>query len=167
MNKTKLQIQLYGSRILNKKCRVVKSNDNAVSDLFDAMLELMRSLNGIGLAANQAGLDMRLVVIELPDLLLRMINPKIISKSGQTAIDEGCLSFPDLILKVLRAKNVVVRYTDEKGAVNEIEADGLLSIALQHEIDHINGITFNKRVSLKQQFKIRKKLKEIKQISRV
>ena len=162
MSKTKLQIQLYGSQILAKKCTKVIEINQDITDAFDGMLELMREENGIGLAANQAGLTQRLVVIELPDAIFRMINPEIVEKKGRASIEEGCLSFPGVILNVPRAEHVAVKYTEENGDEMLLEADGLLGIALQHEIDHINGITFNKRVSFKEQFKIRKKLTDIK-----
>ena len=162
MKETELKIQLYGSPVLARKCKRVEKIDGSIIRDLDDMLELMRRENGIGLAANQAGLDHALVVIELPDAIYRMINPRIIKRHGRTSIEEGCLSFPGLILEVPRAEYVEVEYLDESGNQQKIKADELLAIVLQHEIDHINGITFNRRVPFPRQLEIRSQLDQIK-----
>ena len=166
MRKTKLQIQLYGSSILARKCRKVAAVNDEIRDLLDEMIALMRESEGIGLAANQAGLDLCLAVIELSGKVYKMINPRIVSSSGKVVFEEGCLSFPGLELDIRRAAKVTVRYTDETGGECELQAQDLLAIALQHEIDHLNGKTFVDRISIARRAKIRKQLEEIKKHAR-
>jgi peptide deformylase len=122
----------------------------------------MRQQKGVGLAANQAGLNLRLVVIELEGDLFKLVNPCIVKKSGKTAILEGCLSFPELELKVKRAKKVWISYLNEKGEPLHLETDGVLAIIVQHEIDHLNGISFIDRVPFWQRIKISGQLRAIK-----
>ena len=108
------------------------------------MYDTMKANNGIGLAGVQIGILKQIVVIEIEqlDVKLDLVNPKIISFSGKnTPMEEGCLSVPEQTCEVLRPEKVIVEYQDLKGKTQKIEADGLLSKCLQHEIDHLNGIT--------------------------
>jgi peptide deformylase len=166
MKKTELQIQLYGSPILARKCRKVTEINDEIRALLHDMLVLMRESDGIGLAANQAGIDACLVVIELSGKVYKMINPRIVASSGKVVFEEGCLSFPGLELDVRRAAEVTVRYIDEMGVERELRAVDLLAIALQHETDHISGKTFVDRVSMARRAKIRKQLEEIRKQAR-
>jgi len=126
------------------------------------MIKLMRETNGIGLAANQAGIDAALIVIELDKKVYKMVNPRIVTSRGKVIFEEGCLSFPGLELEISRAENVTVRYNDETGGECELQAEELLAIALQHEVDHINGKTFVDRISISRRAKIAKQLDAIK-----
>jgi peptide deformylase len=125
------------------------------------MIALMRISGGVGLAANQAGLDLSLIVIEYQDQIFRLVNPRIIRKEGWISFIEGCLSFPGLEVEVRRSEKVWVRALDEKGVSVVLEADGFLAVVFQHEIDHINGIPFIDRISFWQKLKIAPKLKLI------
>ncbi|OQX86259.1 MAG: peptide deformylase [Candidatus Omnitrophica bacterium 4484_70.2] len=128
----------------------------------------MKEKGGIGLAANQAGLDLKLVVIDIPpfktnkNIVFKLINPKILKKEGRRKFEEGCLSFPNLSLTIKRAERVWVEALDERGKILNLEAKGILSIVLQHEIDHINGIVFIDRLSFWERVKILPKLRKLK-----
>ena len=166
MSKTKLRIHLYGEKILRKKCRLVKEVDETIRRLLGEMYTLMKINNGIGLASNQAGLDLKLVVIDTGNVSLKLVNPKIIKKEGSIVFNEGCLSFPDIYLKIKRANKVWVEAQDEFGRPFTYEAEGILAVVFQHEIDHTEGILFIDHIGLKEKFKIRNKLRLIREKAR-
>lgn len=161
METTKLRIHTWPEEILKKECKRVGEVDDAIRAYFKEMIALMRVSGGVGLAANQAGLDLSLIVIEYQDRIFRLVNPRIIRGEGSISFIEGCLSFPGLEVEVRRSEKVWVRALDEKGASVVLEADGFLAIVFQHEIDHINGIPFIERISFWQRLKITPKLKLI------
>jgi peptide deformylase len=113
----------------------------------------MRVNDGLGLAANQAGLDLSLIVVEAQGQIFKLVNPRILKKEGSICFSEGCLSFPALELEVKRWNRVWVGAQNEEGKDLEIEVEGLLAVVLQHEIDHIQGKVFIDRISLFQKFK--------------
>lgn len=166
MKKTELRLQLYGSPLLRKRCLEVEKIDFRIRELLSSMVTLMRMKKGVGLAANQAGLELRLVVIETPERLYRMINPRITAQKGRIFFDEGCLSFPGINLRIKRAREVWVNYLNEEGFAIDLKAEGSLAVILQHEIDHINGILFIDRVPVWQRLKLIPQLKKIKQLSK-
>ena len=108
------------------------------------MIDTMRDAHGVGLAANQVGVLKKIVVIEIPDedLVRILINPEIIRREGERLVDEGCLSIPGYRGELLRSVKVRVRALDRYGKSIRIKAEGLLSQALEHETDHINGILY-------------------------
>lgn len=134
--------------LLKKKSEPVAQVDDDIRKLTDDMLETMYEAPGIGLAAPQVGILKRIVVIDVsrenePRRPYRMINPVIIDRSEERVMhDEGCLSVPEQYAEVERAKSVTVRYTDENGKERELNAEGLLAIAVQHELDHLDGKLF-------------------------
>lgn len=131
-----------GDSILNKKCRPVEKFDSKLADLLDDMAETMHLANGVGLAAPQVGILRRIVVIDVGDGVIELINPQIISFSGEQEGVEGCLSFPGEWGITKRPQYVKVKAFDRNG--NEFTKDGknLLAKAFCHEIDHLNGIVF-------------------------
>ena len=140
--------------------------DRALKRFMDDMLETMKDASGIGLAAIQVGVPKRVAVIDLDpggpkSNPIYLVNPKIVASSEeQTVYNEGCLSVPEFWEDVSRPSRLTVEYTDEKGRQQIIEADGLLAIALQHEIDHINGMLFIDHISrLKRSIALRKSAK--------
>ncbi|MCS6779051.1 MAG: peptide deformylase [Geminicoccaceae bacterium] len=139
--------------LLKLKARPVERIDEEIRRLMDDMLETMYRAPGIGLAAPQVGVSLRVVVVDLakkdePPAPLRLLNPEITwSAEEQVAMEEGCLSLPEQFAEVTRPAAVRVRYRDEEGQEKEIEADGLLARCLQHEIDHLDGILFVDRLS--------------------
>lgn len=153
MGKTKLKIHVWPEKILRKNCRRVEKFDDDLRQSLNEMQELMQSYEGVGLAANQVGLDISLVIIETADRIFKLVNPRIKKKEGLTKFIEGCLSFPRLELEVKRAKKIWVEAQDEYGNKMELEVEDLLAVIFQHEIDHIEGILFIDRVSFWQRLK--------------
>ena len=144
-----LQIKRYGNEVLRKPCKEVSKISSKIQRLIQDMLDTMYANNGVGLAAPQVGENLRVFVIDVstnkePLNPIVFVNPKIISKSGAAIHYEGCLSFPDFYSDVRRYKNVKVKALDKKGKPFVLEAkDGeLLSYAIQHEFDHLEGILF-------------------------
>ncbi len=137
---------------LQESCADVAEFDEELRRLADDMIETMRAESGIGLAAPQVGQQVRLTVIDLsggsdPEQLIRLVNPRVEEEEGEIREEEGCLSFPDIILAVPRPARVRVSGRDLEGNDVEIEAEGLLARCLHHEIDHLNGVLFIDRVS--------------------
>lgn len=171
-----LPIVLQPHPVLRQIAEPVTQVDEPVRTMLDQMQATLRNADGVGLAANQVGILQRLVVLDLghtgPDgkrdfreqNLQQCVNPKIIRHSNETIVwKEGCLSLPNLWAEVERAATVRVRWLDRDGAPHEEDFDSLASVCWQHEIDHLNGILFPKRVSkLKQQLLLKKwqKLRE-------
>ena len=169
---TILKIKKYPDLILRKKCQEVKEVSLEIKNLGQNMAETMKENQGLGLAAPQVGELKRVIAVHpVRDRSLKarseknpqiFINPKIIKKSRETEIDEeGCLSFPGLFLKIKRAKKVEIEALNQEGKKLQIKAEGLPARIFQHEIDHLDGILFIDRISFRQRFKIRKKLKEM------
>jgi peptide deformylase len=163
MKKTELKIHTWPDKILKKKCKKVKVVDDSIRQLLDDMHKIMVETKGVGLAANQVGLTLNLAVIEFEDKLFKLVNPCIIKKEGKTVFLEGCLSFPELEIKVKRAKKIWISAYNEKGEPIEIEFDGIFSVVAQHELDHLKGIVFIDRIPLWQRLKILPQLKTIAQ----
>lgn len=160
----------YGEKILEKKTRKVDfaAIKKELPALLADMFETMAAVGGAGLAANQIGLDLRLAIIKISreneePLSLVIINPELAEKSGTICEDEGCLSFPGLFAKVRRAAKVKVRALNEKGLPIEINAEGLFAKALQHEMDHLDGVTFVDRLPLLTRLKLKPSLIKLKQ----
>lgn len=154
-----LEVIKYPAKILSKSLLPVEHFNSEIKDIIRDMFETMYMKNGIGLAANQVGIDKRIIVIDInskekkiPPLAL--INPEIISYSKKKeTLEEGCLSFPGFFDKVTRPSSVQITYYDINGKKREIIAEGLLARVIQHEIDHINGIKFIQRLPLDKQVK--------------
>ncbi|CAI8807865.1 peptide deformylase [Methylocaldum szegediense] len=148
---------------LRKKAAPVAEVDESIKRLVDDMFETMYAAPGVGLAATQVNVQKRIVVIDVSEEKnnpVCLINPEIVEKSGSEEMDEGCLSVPGVFEKVTRAETVKVRALDRNGDAFELEADGLLAVCIQHEIDHLDGKLFVDYLSpLKRQL-IRKKLKK-------
>lgn len=130
--------------VLREKTVKVKNINKNIIKLLDDMAETMYHAEGVGLAAPQVGVSKRVTVINVGDEngLIELINPEIISKSGEQMGPEGCLSFPGLVGEVRRAQKCKVRALNRHGEVFEIEGEDLLARAFQHEIDHLNGVLF-------------------------
>jgi len=162
-----LSIVKYPHPILRKKTALVDPKDPKLPKLVDEMFAAMYSAEGVGLAANQVGLDLRLTVIDCsagedPEAKLVLINPEIIELKGEVEEEEGCLSFPGIRAKAKRAEWARAKAQDLKGRHFEVAGDGLLGKALQHEIDHLEGKIFVDRLSLVQRALIAGRLKELK-----
>jgi peptide deformylase len=161
-----LEILKYPNPILKKKTRTILKIDSAVRQLIQDMAETMYAAPGVGLAAPQVGCPLRLAVVDVtpvdqPKNLVVLINPEVIEAEGECSWEEGCLSIPEYTQEVKRKKRIVVRYQDLEGEKREIVGDdNLLSIALQHEIDHLDGILFIDRISRLKRSLFRKRLEK-------
>lgn len=167
-----LEIIKYPDPFLKTKAEPVAAVDESVRKLIDDMIETMYSARGIGLASVQVKDPRRVIVLDVPTEddeervkgknLLALVNPEIVYSEGESVYEEGCLSLPGINADVERAAKVRVKALDRDGNPVEIDASGLLAIALQHEIDHINGILFIERLSrLKRELVKRKYLKAL------
>lgn len=161
MSQTELKIHTWPDKILKKKCKKVKGVDATIKDYLEQMYALMKQSQGVGLAANQAGLELSLVVIEIGHTSLKLVNPQIIRREGSIEFEEGCLSFPGLPLKVKRARKVWVSALDEQGEPFDIEAEDILAVIVQHEIDHINGVVFIDRIPFLSRLRVGFQLKKM------
>ncbi|WP_446745820.1 peptide deformylase [Silvibacterium acidisoli] len=163
-----MEIVKYPDPVLEKTAEPVTEFDDKLAKFVDDMFESMYEAKGIGLAAPQVGVSKRITVIDLsfkedPEDKIVLINPEIITREGKQYEEEGCLSLPDIREKVARAAKVTVRAQDVKGEWFEMDGEELLARAFQHEIDHLDGVLFFKRVSgLKRDLILRRIRKLIK-----
>lgn len=128
--------------MLREKTKKVSHFDASLHRLLDDLLDTMRDAPGIGLAANQIGIPLRVAVIELEEKVTELINPQIVRASGEVIDWEGCLSIPGFVAEVKRAAKVTVKAQDRHGKEFRIKGEELLARALQHEIDHLNGVLY-------------------------
>lgn len=160
----------YGNPILKKKCKPVtdfSQLDSLIDDMFDTMYEE----NGIGLAANQIDVDLQLFVVDISDIdeegesIHVFANAEIIHTEGDSWMNEGCLSVPDVRLDVKRSNKITLKYQDRYGNNFKNDFDALLARVIQHEVDHLNGNLIINRVSKAEKMSFSKKLKAIKKNS--
>lgn len=159
-----LKVLSYPDKRLRTKAVPVAVVDDAVRSIMDDMLETMYEAPGIGLAATQVDIHQQIVVIDVSEDKsdpLYLINPEIISKSGTEISEEGCLSVPEYYAEVERADKVTVRALGRDGESYEIDADGLLAVCIQHEMDHLQGKLFVDYLSPLKQQRVRKKLEKM------
>lgn len=160
-----LEIKKYPEKVLKEKAALIEDIDKGVLRLIDDMTETMYSASGVGLAAPQVGISKRVIVVDVclnaeKTPLIVLINPEIKQAEGETEGQEGCLSLPDFATNITRHEKVVVSGYDRKGKLIEIQGEGLLARALQHEIDHLDGILLLDRTnSAKREF-FKKKIKK-------
>lgn len=136
------QIVEIGAEVLREKAKEVKEVNSSIVKLLDNMVDTMRAAEGVGLAAPQIGVSKRVIVVQVDDKLVELINPVILEKEGANTAEEGCLSIPKITGDVVRAAKVRVQGLNRQGEMVDISADRLLARALQHEIDHLEGILF-------------------------
>ena len=166
------EVVIYPDKRLKLISKEVESFDAELHTLLDDMYDTMRSKNGVGLAAIQVGVDVRALIINVPlevaegeedqpkDNTLEMINPVIIEKDGSEVFQEGCLSIPGVYEDVERAKHVKVAYFDRDGNKQTIEDSDFLAIAIQHEMDHLEGKVFIEKLSILKRKKFEKEWKK-------
>jgi len=172
------EIVVYPDKRLKLVSKEVTEFNEALHTLLDDMYDTMRAKNGVGLAAIQIGVDQRALIINIPlegipegedeqpkENTLEMINPVIIEKDGSTKFQEGCLSVPGIYEEVERAKHVKVEYFDRFGEKHTIEDDDFLAIAMQHEMDHLDGKVFIEKLSFIKRKKFEKEWKKRKKAS--
>jgi len=138
-----LQIRTLPDPVLRQKAKKVGNIDGSVQKLIDDMIETMRAVHGVGLAAPQVGVPLRIAVIEMPgEEVIALINPEIVKRQGERVLEEGCLSVPGYRGEIKRAVTVKVKALDRQGKQIRIKGEGLLAEALEHEIDHLNGTVY-------------------------
>lgn len=158
-----LKIKEYGEPILREKALPVKEITPEILNLVKDMAETMYTDSGVGLAAPQVGVSKRIILVdEEEDGLIVLINPVIIKSEGEVVAEEGCLSVPDIYSQVKRSSKVTVKALNENGDPIEITKEGLTARALQHEIDHIDGILFIDRIGRMERQILLNKLKKKK-----
>ena len=167
---------IFGTPVLREKAKKVTKIDAFIEQLVEDMLATMRARNGVGLAAQQVGETVSVCVIdtasrshdneeaENPDvpMPLVMINPEITETAGSATCEEGCLSFPEIFVSVSRAKEVTAVFKDLQGKLQKVRAKGLLSRAVQHELDHLNGMLLVDRMSAIKRISLSGRLKKLK-----
>ncbi|MEW6676949.1 MAG: peptide deformylase [Pseudomonadota bacterium] len=158
-----LKILHFPDPRLHTVAKPIAQVDDSIRQLAADMAETMYAAPGIGLAATQVDRHIRLILVDISetkDQLRVFINPEIVAKDGETVYEEGCLSVPGIYDKVTRAEHIKVRALDIHGNPFELEADGLLAICIQHEIDHLNGKVFVEYLSRLKQSRIKSKLQK-------
>ena len=166
-----LDVVQYGAPILRKECKPVTDYSvlpKIIEDMFDTMYEE----EGVGLAANQVGLDMNLMIIDVSytdevDEAHIFVNGQILDSFGESEVEEGCLSIPEIRLLIKRPESIQFKYQLPDGSDHIEEFSGLLARAIQHEIDHLKGIFIIDRVSPLMALQYKKKLKEIEKSSNI
>lgn len=149
-----LPLTLADNPILRQKAKKVARIDARIQKLIDDMVDTLHATHGVGLAAPQVGVSLRLAVVEMPEgsdeplagQVIVLINPEIVRSQGEATMDEGCLSLPGYVGTVRRAEKVTVKALDRHGKPFRLKAEGLLAEALQHEIDHLGGVLYFDRL---------------------
>ena len=155
-----LPILKYPDKRLRIKAKPVEKFDDTIKELIKNMFDTMYAAPGIGLAATQVNFHQRIIVVDISENQnepLCLINPEITDKSGEIESEEGCLSVPSYYENVKRANNILVKSLQENGEIIEIEADDMLAVCIQHEIDHLDGILFVDHLSKLKQKRLKKK----------
>jgi peptide deformylase len=165
-----LHVLHFPDERLRNKGIAVESVDDSVRQLAHDMLETMYEKGGIGLAATQVNVQKRLIVIDLSEdrgTPMVLINPQILSSSGTEEMQEGCLSVPDVYETVIRSELIRVKYQDLENQAVELDAEGLLSVCIQHEIDHLDGKLFIDYLSPLKKRRITKKLEKQEKLEKI
>jgi len=177
------EIITYGNKLLRRKSTRVEEVNDEVRALAQDMLKTMYASDGLGLAAEQVGRDEAICVIDIPPMRdeetgapkrenpdvrmpLVLVNPRIIERDGEQVGSEGCLSFPGIFISVKRAETVTVEFRDMENEVRTVRATGLLSRAIQHELDHLDGVLLVDRMSPVQKVAVAGKLKKLRKQGR-
>lgn len=169
-----LEVLHYPNPILKKKSKDIEIFDEHLHQFLDDMYETMIARDGVGLAAIQVGREVRALIVNIPredkiqykEDLFEIINPKILHKKGEIFFTEGCLSVPNFYEDVLRFDEIVVEYQDRFGKIKTLEARDYLAVAIQHEIDHLDGVLFVDRLSILKRKKFEKEFKRLQREKR-
>lgn len=162
------KIRKYGNPILRGRCRPVEKVGARERKILQQMAKTMYRAEGIGLAAPQVGVDLELVVVDLGDNNpLKLVNPLILLKEGESVLEEGCLSLPEITLKIKRSKRVMVEGWNEDGEIIKVEGEDLLAHVIQHEIDHLSGILIIDHADQAERTRLKTKLKLLERKSRL
>lgn len=158
----KKRIRMFGDPVLREKSSSVKKIDDKTIKLIEYLEDTMRADSGVGLAANQIGVLKKVAVVDIGDGLIELINPEIIKREGEIEQQEGCLSFYSLGCLIKRAEKISIITKNLKGQKVKIKAEGLLARAIQHEIDHLNGVLIIDHASNEDRRKILLEMNELR-----
>jgi peptide deformylase len=158
----------YGNATLKLRAREIETIDDSVKELAAEMFEVLERSRGVGLAAPQIGVSLRIIVLSIPqddDTRWKcvIVNPELVAKKGKTAFEEGCLSVPGIYEDIVRSEEVEVKGLDLEGKEITVKGKGLLARALQHELDHLEGVLIVDRLSSTKRHVLRKKLRELEE----
>jgi len=161
-----LPIRIYPDPVLRVRCSEVESFDTELKELAGNMVETMHAAPGIGLAASQVGIELRLAVVDVTagesDAEIHvLVNPEMVDSAGRETEEEGCLSIPGITEKVNRPASIQIRAKDLEGNAFEMAADGLFARAICHEIDHLNGVLFVDRLVGLRKEMVKRRLKRL------
>ena len=161
-----LKIELYGAPVLREKAKPVEAITPEIHHLLDDMVETMRHAGGAGLAANQVGAALRVMVVDMgaheaKENLVYFINPEYVLQEGQMVQEEGCLSIPKIFERVKRPAHVAIKALDREGKPFELEGDDFLAKALSHEMDHLDGVLFVDRLSPLRRDIVKRKIRKL------
>ncbi len=157
-----MRIRLYGDPVLRQKAKRVEIIDENLNEILEDMIETMYMGDGVGLAAPQVGISLRMFVMDYGDGPIKVINPEILERSEEKAIEEeGCLSLPEIFEDVERPVWIRVKFQNEKGEWTEREFEGYPARVFQHEYDHLDGILFIDRISPAKRALLKPKLLEL------
>jgi peptide deformylase len=160
----KLEVLRFPDPRLRKKAKRVEQVDDEVRRIVDDMYETMYAENGVGLAATQVNIHQQIIVMDVSKDSkepMCFINPEVVAKNGSKVHEEGCLSVPEYFAEVERAETVKIKALNEKGETFEMDADELLAVCIQHEIDHLQGKLFVDYLSPLKQQRVRKKMEKL------
>jgi len=162
----KRKIVTYGNEILRKKSLPITEITAEIAELAEDMLQLMHQEQGVGLAASQVGVSLQMFTINIESLNINdlvILNPEIIFKSeNKETAEEGCLSFPGITGDITRPERIILKGIDLEKKPFEFECEGLIARAIQHEIDHLQGILFIDRMSIERRTQLKKRLNKLK-----
>ena len=154
----------YPDPVIRKKSEFVEEVNEEIKQLIEDMTDTMYASSGVGLAAVQIGVLKRVIVVNVGEEFIAMVNPEILESEGESRMEEGCLCLPDVLIDIKRSEKVKVKGLNDKGEEIVVDAEGLLARALQHEVEHLDGILIIDKVSrIKRQLltsKLRKEAKE-------
>ena len=137
------QIRTLPDPVLQRKAKKVSTIDGSIQRLIDDMLETMPQAGGVGLAAPQIGVPLRVIVLRMPDEEpIALINPEVVKRSGEREVSEGCLSVPGYAGEIKRSESITVKGKDRQGKTIRLKATGLMAQTLQHELDHLDGVLY-------------------------
>jgi peptide deformylase len=161
-----VELRQYPDPVLRQATEAVDTFDSALAALAQEMVVTMHASSGLGLAATQVGLTKRIAIVasdDKPGHEVALVNPQLVQQSGWEDAEEGCLSFPGIYIKVGRFIHVRVRYQDLQGKIREMDAEGILARAVQHELDHLDGRLLVDRMSVVQRMTHRRRLRELEE----
>lgn len=156
-----MKVYRYGAKVLREKAEPVKWSPE-IRNFIMEMFRTMKAESGVGLAAPQVGKSSRIIIIDVGEGPMAFINPEIIKKEGESVAEEGCLSFPGIYFEIERAEKIEVKAVNDKGGEITVSAAGLAARAIQHEVDHLNGVLIVDRASFLNRKLAAGKLRKIK-----